>query len=166
MLITPENYREEILNFPNGMFIKIDYGVMDYDFKDPFISGFERFVGSFRRSRLLFNDELITENIEINPDYVSLEDEEKLIKKGLRIGDVFDRTMNFQDGKVVKIEYWLTIEKRDKHVGMYDATYRKIILFDESGEIISELMEHNPNYLPRGTKTSDYLNDNDDEFLD
>ncbi len=34
MLITPGNYREEILNFPNGMFIKIDYGVMDYDFKD------------------------------------------------------------------------------------------------------------------------------------
>ena len=49
---------------------------------------------------------------------------------------------------------------------MYDATYRKIILFDESGEIIYELMEHNLNYLPMGTKTSDYLNDNDDEFLD
>lgn len=62
MLITPGNYREEIFNLPNGMFIKIDYGVIDHDFKDPFISGFERFVGSFRRSRLFFHDELITED--------------------------------------------------------------------------------------------------------
>lgn len=164
MLSAPGNYRDEKFNLPEGISIQIDYGVIDHDFKDPFISGFERFVGSFRRSRLFFNDKLITENIKNNPDYVSLEEEKKLIQNGLRRGDVFDRTINFLDGKVAKIEYWITPEKRDKHFGMYDANYRKIILFDESGEIISELMERNPNYLPNCNKTLDYLNV-DDEIL-
>ena len=47
---------------------------------------------------------------------------------------------------------------------MYDANYRKIILFDESGEIISELLERNPDYLPNCNKTSD-LNVDNDEIL-
>ena len=61
MLSAPGNYRDEKFNLPKGIVIQIDYGVMDYSFKDPYISGFERFVGSFRRSRLFFNDKLITE---------------------------------------------------------------------------------------------------------
>ena len=165
MLSAPGNYRDEKFNLPKGIVIQIDYGVMDYSFKDPYISGFERFVGSFRRSRLFFNDKLITETIENNPDYVSLEDENKLFQNGLRRGDVFDRIINFADGKVVKIEYWITPEKRDKHFGMYDANYQKIILFDESGKIISELIERNPNYLPNCNKTSDFLNVDNNEIL-
>lgn len=166
MLIALGNVREENFILPNGMSIKIDYGVIDHDFKDPFISGFERFVGSHRRSRLVDDEKLIIEVIEDNPDYITLEQETILAKNNIQKGDEFEKVINFPDGKVAKIEYWITPKKRDENFGRYAAKYRRSVLFDKSGEIISEVMEHNPNYQITGNKIVEESHDSDDEFLD
>lgn len=166
MLIALGNFREENFYLPNGMSIVIDYGVMDYDFKDPFISGFERFAGSCRRSKLFDGEKLITEVIEENPDYISSEKEAFLAENHILKGDEFEKVINFPEGKVAKIEYWVTPEKRDENFGMYSANYRRLVLFDEYGEIISEVMERNPNYRLSDSKGVEDSQDADDEFLD
>lgn len=165
MMMTPGNFRKEIFNLPNGMSIKIDYGVIDSDFKDNYVSGFERFMGSSRRSRLFDGEKLITEVIESNPDYLTLEQEAILAENHIMRGDEFEKVINFQDGKVAKIEYWITPKKRDKNYGIYAANYRRSVLFDKFGEIISEIMERNPNYQPKGNKITEETYDYDDDFL-
>ena len=145
MIFYKGSYIYETFEFPEGLCIKMDYGVIDPDFVEPYLDGFERFVGSYRRSRLFDGDKLITEVIEDNPDLLTDEEEERLKEKNIEHGDVFDRIINFDDGKVAKIEYWATPQYRDKNYRMYNADYRKLILLDENNEIISEVMEENPN---------------------
>ena len=112
------------------------------------------------------NEKIITECIEDNPDYIS--EEEELIFQEQKIikGDEFEKVVNFPDGKVAKIEYWITPEKRDVNFGRYAAGYRRSVLFDESGKIISEIMESNPNYRVTANKIVEDSCDYDDEFLD
>lgn len=151
VLIDFTNPRRELLELPNNFYIKIDYGVMDdgsWSGKKQYLEYFaQRLSGLYRRSRL-FNehDELITEVIEKNPDYLSEEEERKLKQKGLTRGNETGKLIKFDNGMVAKVEYWDTPEKQAKGLARYSAYYRRIILFDKNNEIISEIMERNPHY--------------------
>ncbi len=169
-IIDDSNPRYELLKLPNHFCIKIDYGVMDdgsWSGKKQYLEYFaQRLSGSYRRSRL-FNeyDELITEVIEKNPDYLSEEEEKKLEQKGLTRGDETGKLIKFDNGMVAKVEYWDTPEKQAKGPARSSAYYRRIILFDENNEIISEIMEENPYYKDPNIPVIDIFNEEDD-FLD
>ena len=161
MIIDPLNFREEIFHFPNNMTIKIDFGVLDYDFKDPYIVGFERFVGSSRRSQLYFGEKLISEIIEDNPDELTDEEEASLIKNHIRRGEEFEKIINFPDGKVFKVEYWKTPRSKGNNLSIYTAKVRKSFLYDGDGSLISEIVERNPHYIDDSVKAEPYVYEDD-----
>lgn len=169
-IISIDDPKEESFVFPNGMIVHMDYGYIfteEDGMPEGYMPTFNRFTSQYRRSQLFdSNENLISEVIENNPDRVSKAQEAKLIQQGLIKGDEFEKVVNFSDGKVAKIEYWITPEKRDKNFGRYGANYRRSVLFDESGEIISEIMERNPNYRPSGNKWVEDSYEYDDDFLD
>lgn len=164
MIIDPLNFCEEIFHFPNNMTIKIDFGVLDYDFKDPFISGFERFVGSSRRSQLYFGEQLVSEIIEGNPYELTDEEEALLIKNHIHRGEEFERVITFPDGKVFKVEYWKTPRSKGDSLSIYTAKVRKYFLYDGDGSLISENVERNPHYIDDTVKPTPYVLE--DGFLD
>ena len=130
-----------------GLHVHIDYGVISYD-DGHYYPAFERYSGSKRRSQLLDDKgNIISEVIESNPDELTYEKEKSILATGLKIGDEFERVINFPNGYVAKIEYWVTPLKRDKNFGRYDAKYQKKILLDEKDNIISEVMDYNPYYM-------------------
>ena len=169
-IISIDNPKEETFRFPNGMKVHMDYGYIfskEDGMPEGYMPTFLRLSSPYRRSQLLdSNENLISEVIENNPDKISKAQEDKLIQDGLIKGDEFEKVVNFPDGKVAKIEYWVTPEKRDKNFGRYAANYRRSVLFDESGEIISEVMELNPNFRSSGNKLVEDSQDYDDDFLD
>lgn len=165
-IVSLDNPIQEQFNFSNGIYLIMDYCIKDDKFKDPLIPGFARWDATLRRSILYDNNKIMSEVIEDNPDYISPEEELKLNEMGIIKGDEFEKVVNFPDGKVAKIEYWITPEKRDENFGRYAANYRRSVLFDENGEIISEIMEHNPNFRHSGNMMVEDSYDYDDEFLD
>ena len=169
-IISIDNPKEESFVFPNGMIVHIDYGYIfneEDGMPEGYMPTFNRFTSQYRRSQLFdSNENLISEVIENNPDRIYKAQEDKLIQEGLIKGDEFEKVVNFPDGKLAKIEYWITPEKRDKNFGRYAANYRRSVLFDESGEIISEIMEHNPNVRHSGNMVVEDSQDYDDDFLD
>lgn len=139
----------EVENYflPNNMSIEIDYGIIYWE-DNKYHPFYTRYTGSCRRSKILDNENnIISEVIEKNPDELLPEREREIIDAGLYIGDEFERLINFPNGYSFKIEYWKSINERDKNFGMYDSKYRKIILFDENNKIISEMMERNPHFI-------------------
>lgn len=164
MIIDPLNFSEEIFHFPNNMAVKIDFEVLDYDFKDPYIYGFERFVGSSRRSQLYFGEQLVSEIIEDNPDELTDEEEASLIKNHIRRGEEFGRMITFPDGKFFKVEYWKTPRIKGDNLSIYTAKVRKYFLYDNDGSLISENVERNPHYIDDSVKATPYVLE--DEFLD
>lgn len=143
--IIPGDSRVEKFDFPNHMQVKVDYGIIWEGNYEPF---FERYSGSLRRSQLLdFNGDIITEVIEDNPDELEAGEELKILKSRNRPGDEFERIIHFTNGYTAKIEYWVTPTKRDKNFGVYHAKYQRRVLLDENKNIISEIMDYNPNYM-------------------
>ena len=142
--IIPGDDMVETFGFPNGMQIKVDYGIIWEGKYEPY---FERYSGSLRRSQVLdSNKSIITEIIEKNPDELPSGVEFEMLKEGKLPGDEFERIINFPNGYTAKIEYWVTPEKHDENYGRYNAEYQKRILLDENNNIISEIMDYNPHY--------------------
>ena len=136
----------EDYNFPNGMNIHVDFGVIWKD--DKYHQCFSRYVGSIRRSQLVdFSGKVITELIEDNPDEMNYEKEQKIRDAGLRLGDEFERIINFPNGYTAKIEYWITPAERDEKFGRYDAKYQRKILLYENNNILSDVIDYNPYYI-------------------
>lgn len=146
----------EKFELPNKYIIFIEYGMVDLDgsirgIKNKFLQIFTRYSGNDRRAILYDNNgNIISEAIEPNPDFVKDDEWSSIPEQGLLFGDEFEKVIHFQNGMVAKIEYWKTPENRDEHFGRYAAKFRRTVLFDETGEIISEIMEHNPSYLSTG----------------
>lgn len=147
MLIDPTNFTRDVFYFPNNLIIIIDFGVIDDRFEDPFISGFGRLDVKFRRSQLYVGQQLITEIIEDNPDYLTDEAEKQLIENHVRLGEEFEKIINFPDGKTFKVEYWETSHSKGDNLSIYTANFRKSFLYDKDGTLISELIESNPHYI-------------------
>ena len=148
---SPTSPRYENFELPNGMIIHIDYGHI-FTEEDKFPTGYQpwshRCCSEYRRSQLIdSNGNIISEVLEENPDYITDEDEKQLKKEKIIIGDEYEKIIKFPDGKLAKVEYWVTPTKRDKKCGRYYSKYRKSILFDKNDKIISEVMEKNPNYF-------------------
>lgn len=162
--------RTEKFELPNKYVILIEYGMVDLDgsirgVKNKFLQIFTRYSGNDRRT-ILYDDDrnIISESIESNPDFVKDDEWVSIPEQGLLFGDEFEKVIHFQNGMVAKIEYWKTPENRDEHFGRYAAKFRRTVLFDENGEIISEIMERNPNYLPEGNCFPKNKNVDEDEL--
>ena len=164
MLIDPINFTRDVFYFPNNLIIKIDFGVIDDRFKDPFISDFGRLDVKFRRSQLYMGQQLITEIIEDNPDYLTDEEEKRLIENHIRRGEEYKKIINFLDGKTLKVEYWETSYSKGDNLSIYDAEFRKSYLYDSDGSLISELIESNPHYIDDSLPVEEYVLE--DGFLD
>ena len=135
----------------------MDYGLLDVHgltngIKNQFIR-FTRYSGQHRRSTLYDEeDHVITQTIQENPDRILDEDLFHVHEDGLLAGDEYERIVNFDNGMVAKIEYWMTLDARDENFGRYAAKFRRIVLFDKNQEIISEVFEKNPHYRKTGNK--------------
>lgn len=152
-----EVYGEEKFQLPNGYYIVMDYGLLDVHgltngIKNEFI-GMSRYGGNQRRS-ILYDDEnnVITQAIQDNPDRIPDEDIFHIHEDGLLVGDEYERVVNFDNGMVAKVEYWMTLDSRDENFGRYAAKFRRIVLFDKEQEVISEVFEKNPHYRKTGNK--------------
>ena len=169
-LISFDDPKKESFELPNGMVIHMDYGYIfneEHDMPTGYMPSFNRCSAQYRRSQLIDsnNKKIISEVIVKNPDRISKSQEERLLQEHLIRGDEFEKVVNFPDGKVAKIEYWLTPERRDENFGRYSANYRRSVLFDESGKIISEVMERNPNFRRSCNKWVEDSQDDADECL-
>lgn len=143
------NEEEEEFNLPNGYYIKMDYGVPNFD--GDYIPITKRFNGTHRRTVLYDeNMKIISQVLEDNPDRVDDEEFFNGPKDDLLWGNETEKVIPFDDGKVAKVEYWITPYKFDSHFGRYETKFRRIVLFDENKEIISEIIEDNPNYRKDG----------------
>lgn len=144
------NFREDFINLPKFK-IHIDYGEMDdgsFSGKKQYLRLSERYTGEYRRSQLLdYHGNFISECIEKNPDFECDTTDNYFIAAELKIGNEFERLINFDNGYVAKIEYWQSINNHDSKFGIYDAKYRKTTLFDNGNNIISEVMEDNPHFI-------------------
>lgn len=159
--IIPGNARVEKFDFPNKMQVRIDYGIMWEGVYEPF---FGRYSGSLRRSQLLDqNKNIITEIIEGNPDELDYDTEQKILSAGQRIGDEFERVINFPNGYSAKIEYWVTPAKRDKNFGRYDAKYQKNLLLNENNMVISSDICYNLDYMDPNVEVI-HINSEDIDF--
>ena len=141
------------------MTIPIDYGYIFSD-EDPLPTGympsFNRCSAQYRRSQILDSDKnILSEIIENNPDKISEEEEKELHENHLRIGDELEKVVSFPNGNVAKIEYWLTPKYKGENSRRLNANYMRSVLFDENGEIISEIMERNPYYIPLDKNSSE-----------
>lgn len=152
----PGDARVEKFDFPNGMQIKVDYGILWKGGYEPF---FERYSGSLRRSQVLdSNGIIITEVIENNPDESDYKEDIEILKEGKLPGDEFERIIHFPNGYTARIEYWLTPTKRDKNFGRYAAEYQKKILLDENDNIVSEIIDYNPYYMDPNAEVIHIIN--------
>ena len=102
--------------------------------------------GNYRRSKLFKDNILVSETIEINPDYLPPDEIKRLTEKGEFIGEEFERTINFPNGYVAKIEYWNSKDEQKPNLGIYRSEYRKLILLNEKNQVISEVIQKNPNF--------------------
>lgn len=165
MLHEEGNDREEEFYLPNGHYIKIDYGAID--FKGKYIPLTKRFNAIYRRS-ILYDDNLkiISQVIENNPDYIDDNVWLKGPENGLLFGNELEKIIHFDDGKIAKVEYWITPEKREENFGRYETKFRRVVLFDEEGDIISEVIEDNPNYRRDGAilKKTDFTEEELEEL--
>ncbi|WP_407380289.1 hypothetical protein [Methanobrevibacter sp.] len=166
-IIYVDDPSEELFILPNKMQILIDYGLKDDSFKDPFIFGFTRCSSLYRRSRLLDrNQNVISQVIEENPDFISEEDQQQFYEKGLLLGNEFEKYVHFENDMVAKIDYWSTPKEKNENCGRFTAKFMKITLYDKFNKIISEIMERNPYYLPTGNLRVVDERSYEDDFLD
>lgn len=135
----------------------MDYGLLDVHgltngIKNEFIP-FTRYSGQQRRSTIYDGENnIVTQAIQDNPDKIPDEELLHIHEDGLLVGDEYERVVNFDNGWVAKVEYWMTLDARDENFGRYAAKFRRIVLFDENQEIISEVFEKNPHYRKTGNK--------------
>ena len=158
------NTSRESFALSENVSVIIDYGVIDDRFEDPFIGGFGRLDVKFRKSQLYIDQQLITEIIEDNPEYISLEEKKILIEKHIRLGEEPEKIINFPDGKTFKIEYWENPMSKGDNLGIYNAKYRKCFLFEKNGKLISKALESNPHYIDDDSPAEEYVLE--DGFLD
>ena len=140
------NPTKEFFELPNNYSVKIDYGVIDNEFDNPYIPFYARLVGSYRRAILSKNNKIIDEILEENPDMLSDEEELKLPENARLQGNDFGRLINFNNGIIFKLEYMVS-PKNEENLGVCYSKFRKLSLFKKE-EIISESLELNPLYDP------------------
>ena len=138
---------ETIEGFPfsDNWEIITDYIFSETGFIDYSCEMGNRAVGNLRRSRLFKDGNLISEAIETK-SHISREEVVKLIDEGKVIGEEFERTMNFPNGYVAKIEYWNSKNKQDPNLGIYRSKYRRMILLDEKNQVIADVIQENPQF--------------------
>lgn len=146
VVIYPEFQQHEIFELPNNWDIEINYGFIFHpripDNTD-FINAKSRSTAPLRKCRLYKQDILIDEITEDNPLYIEPYSNNLCCPSWHRIGEEFERIIKFSNGFVFKIEYWYSKKKQEPNRGIYYSNYRKLILFNEKNQIISEVMEKN-----------------------
>ena len=148
MLLIPGLEMIEGFLFPNNWMIISDY---IYSEHEPIIDsdgqlGCGRARGNFRRSKLFNDNILVSEVIEDNPHYLPSEEINRRNDEGKFLGEEFERTINFPNGYVAKIEYWNSKDNQEPNRGIYHSKFRKLILFNENNQVISEVIQKNPNF--------------------
>lgn len=124
--------------------------------------GYEKGRSEHMRSKLYKQGILVDESIEDNPNFVTYEDARKIKDQGKFVGEEFERVIHFTNGYFAKIEYWFSKEKQDPNLGNYDSKYRRVVLFNEFQQIISEIIDKNPRYISHDEW--DEINNPSDEF--
>ncbi len=155
--------RHEKFMLPGEWEILIDYGGDARFPREKIIWGYEKGISTHMRSKLFKQDIFITEAIEKNPNYVTYEEYTKIRDQGKFIGEEFERIIHFPNGYVAKIEYWFSKEKQDPNLGNYGSKYRRLILFNEFNQIISQIIEGNPSFL--SSEELEIINNPPDEYL-
>ena len=148
MLLITGLERSEIFPFSNNWIIETFYSFSETEsMEDPNRKRYvARAEGNLRRSCLYKDNILISEAIENNPHYLSSNEIDKLIDEGEFIGDEFERTMNFPNGYVAKIEYWNSKNKQDPNLGIYRSKYMRMILLNETNHVIVDVLQENPHF--------------------
>ena len=146
MLLIPGLERVECFPFPNNWKIIADYIFSESGVIDSNCNLGNRSSGNLRRSKLFHDGILISESIEDNPHYLSNEEIAKLIDEGEFIGKEFERTMNFPNGYVAKIEYCNSKDKHDDNLGIYRSKYMRMVLLDENNQVVVDVIQKNPHF--------------------
>ena len=159
MLLIPGLERSEWFKFPDNWKIITDYIFSESGVIDSNCSLGNRAVGNLRRSKLFKDNILISESIENNPNHLPSSEIKRLNDKGEFIGEEFERTINFANGYVAKIEYSHSENKQQINQGIYFSKYRHMILLNEKNHVVSEIFEENPNFgkKPYNKESANYF---------
>ena len=93
------------------------------------------------------NNIKIYDKIEKNVHKLEYKDIRKLKLEGKPEDFELERTVNFGNEFTLKIEYWHSKDKQEPNQGNLDSEYRRLILFNSEENILSEIIEKNPNYI-------------------
>lgn len=159
MLLIPGLERVEWFPFPNNWKIITDYIFSESGIIDSNCTLGNKASGNLRRSKLFHDGILISESIENNPNYLPLSEIKRLNEEGKFIGKEFERTINFTNGYVAKIKYSNSENKQEPNQGIYFSKYRLMALLNEEDQIVSEIIEENPNFgkKPYDKESADYF---------
>ena len=147
-MLSQKYKKYEFFELPNNWKIEIYYGFID----DPRFPGNTEFLnvktrtsGQLRKIRIIKDNILLEEKIENNPAFLS--DKNKIYASWSIDGEEFERKINFDNKYIFKIEYWFSKNKQEPNRGIYFSKFHKLILYNYDREIISEIIEENPNYI-------------------
>lgn len=146
MLLIPGLERVEWFTFPDNWKIITEYIFSESGSIDSSCNLGNRASGNLRRSKLFKDDFLINESIENNPNYLLSSEIKRLNDEGKFIGEESERCINFPNGYAAKVEYWNSKEEQEPNLGIYRSKYRRLILLNENSQVISEVIQKNPNF--------------------
>ena len=146
----PNYQKSELFYLNNDWRIEIYYGFINdpqFPDNDKFINMKTRLSGVLMEVKLFKDNILIDNQIEANPGYCSHENKIKHDAAWQNKGNEFERKIYFDNGYMFKIEYWFSKNKQEPNRGIYHSEFRKLILYNQNKEKISEIIEKNPNYI-------------------
>lgn len=141
---------DERFRLPKNYVIELNY-LRAYEAED----GKVRYVDSVmdRSSadyvqKVIWKDNIkIYNEIEKNFHKLEYEDIQKLELECKPEDFELGRTVNFGNEFSLEIEYWHSKDKQEPNRGNLESKYRRLILFNSEDNIISEVIEKNPNYI-------------------
>lgn len=140
---------DEKFRLPNDYLIELNYvKSFEYEGEKHYAFHVRSRTSSDCVQKVIWKDNIkIYDKIEKNIHKLEYKDIRKLKLEGKPKDFELERIVNFGNEFTLKIEYWNSKDKQEPNKGNLDSKYRKLILFDSHYNLVSEIIEKNPNYI-------------------
>ncbi len=152
---------DDKFRLPENYIIELNYvRPFEYEGKKSYVFHASSRISADCVQKVIWKDNIkIYDEIEENVHKLKYKDYRKLKLEGKPKEFELERIVNFGKEFSLKIEYWHSKDKQEPNLGNLESKYRRLILFNSEDNIISEVIEKNPNYI-----NPNLVNDDDIEI--
>lgn len=140
---------DDKFRLPENYVIKLNYlRPFEYEGKIQYADSVSSRTSADCVQKIIWKDNIkIYDKIEKNVHKLEYKDVRKLKLDGKPEEFELERVVNFGNEFSLKIEYWHSKDKQEPNKGNLESKYRRLILSNSKGIIVSEVVEKNPDYI-------------------